>query len=109
MVDETGTHPVLQPECAKLFKDGTVNESACKALEKYEVYVQKKTGSRNIWNNLMAEAFNENSPKIQIADIANKRGKALQEGFIGGLSRFCVSGNNQPFNLERKTDHANYT
>ena len=81
MVDELGLHPVLQPECPKLFKDGHVNECARKALEKYETYVQSKTGSSAIGKNLMANAFSETVPGVKIEDIATKRGKGLQEGF----------------------------
>jgi len=81
MVDELGLHTVLQPECPKLFKDGHVNECARKALEKYETYVQRKTGSSAIGKNLMANAFSETLPGVKIEDIATKRGKGLQEGF----------------------------
>ena len=81
MVDELGLHPVLQPECPKLFKDGHVNECARKPLEKYETYVQRKTGSSAIGKNLMANAFSETLPGVKIEDIATKRGKGLQEGF----------------------------
>lgn len=81
MIEELGLHPVLQPDCSKLFKDGHVNESARKALEKYETYVQKKTGHSTIGKDLMAHAFNETTPLIKIADVSTKRGKGLQEGF----------------------------
>jgi len=41
MVDEFGLHRLLQPDCARLFKDGHLNEAVRKALEKYETYVQQ--------------------------------------------------------------------
>lgn len=81
MVDGLGLHPFLQPDCTKLFKDGHVNESVRKALEKYEVYVQHKSGERSIGKSLMATAFSETAPLVKIADISTARGKGLQDGF----------------------------
>jgi uncharacterized protein (TIGR02391 family) len=81
IVDELSLHPFLRPDCVKLFKDGHINESARKALEKFETYVQAKSGLANIGTDLMGNAFNENNPKVAIADVATKRGRGLQEGF----------------------------
>lgn len=81
MVDDLAIHPFLRPECPKLFKGGHLNEAVRKALEKYEVYVQKKSGLSNIGTDLMGNAFNENTPKIRVADVAGRRGRGLQEGF----------------------------
>jgi uncharacterized protein (TIGR02391 family) len=83
MVEKIGLHPLLLPDCVKKFTDGHINDAVRKALEKYEVYVQGKSGLRDkIGKNLMAYAFNEASPLISIADSSStKRGKALQEGF----------------------------
>ena len=105
VIDDLGLHPVLQPVCAKLFKDGHLNESVRKALEKYEVYVQKKTGLNNIGNDLMANAFSEKNPKIKIADTATRRGQGLQEGFkfismgsMGFWRNFCSHGDEEQMN-----------
>jgi len=81
MVDELGLHPLLQPDCGRLFKDGHINESARKALEKYEVYVQQKSGEHKIGIQLMATAFSETAPLIKVADTSCPRGKGLQDGF----------------------------
>jgi uncharacterized protein (TIGR02391 family) len=99
MVDELGLHPFLQPDCAKLFKDGHINESVRKALEKYEVYIQKKAGITKIGANLMAHAFSESNPLVPVADVNQPRGKGLQEGFkflsMGAMEfwrNFCSHG-----------------
>jgi uncharacterized protein (TIGR02391 family) len=102
MIDEMGLHPYLQPECLKLFKDGHLNESVRKALEKYEHYIQKKSGVSKIGTNLMASAFNETSPLISIADITTPRGRGLQDGFkflsMGAMEfwrNFCSHGDEE--------------
>ncbi|MGH9645071.1 MAG: TIGR02391 family protein, partial [Terriglobales bacterium] len=102
MIDELGLHPYLQPDCVKLFKDGHVNESVRKSLEKYETYVQKRTGLTKIGANLMATAFSETAPAIAIADVSTPRGKGLQDGFkflsMGAMEfwrNLCSHGNEQ--------------
>jgi uncharacterized protein (TIGR02391 family) len=102
MVDELGLHPLLQPDCGKLFKDGHINESVRKALEKYEVYVQGKSGLQTIGTHLMATAFSETAPAIKIADSSSQRGKGLQEGFkflsmgaMGYWRNFCTHGDEE--------------
>lgn len=99
MVDEMALHPYLLPECQKLFKDGHLNESVRKALEKYEAYVQRKASVSKIGANLMAAAFNETAPLISIADVTTVRGKGLQDGFkflsMGAMEfwrNFCSHG-----------------
>jgi uncharacterized protein (TIGR02391 family) len=102
IVEELGLHPYLLPECPKLFKDGHVNESVRKALEKYETYIQRKSGSSKIGANLMATAFSESAPLIAIADVATTRGKGLQDGFkflsMGAMEfwrNFCSHGDEE--------------
>jgi uncharacterized protein (TIGR02391 family) len=99
MVDELGLHPTLQPACVNLFKEGHINESVRKALEKYEVHVQQKSGQDKIGTYLMATAFSETAPLIKIADHTSTRGKGLQEGFkflsMGAMEfwrNFCSHG-----------------
>lgn len=81
MLDDLGLHSLLQPDCPKLFKDGHVNESVRKALEKYETYVQHKSGLTKIGTDLMANAFNEAGPLVKVADVTTDRGQGLQMGF----------------------------
>lgn len=81
MIDHIGLHPFLLPDCTNLFKDGYLNESVRKALEKYEVYVQKKSSLQTIGTDLMGTAFSEKSPYIRIIATTNKRGAGLQDGF----------------------------
>ena len=69
------------PECINLFKNGHVNEAVRKALEKYEVYVQKKSSLQTIGADLMGTAFSEKRPFVRIVDTSTKRGIALQDGF----------------------------
>ncbi len=81
-LDLLSLHPILLPDCAKLFNDGHLNESVRKALEKYEVYVQQISGLTFIGNNLMNNAFNDKDPKIRINhDPDEKRRNGIQEGF----------------------------
>lgn len=80
VIARLGLHPFLLPDCEKLFKDGHINESVRKALEKFEVYVQKKSSLQSQGTDLMATAFNEQNPYIRVADTT-KRGIALQCGF----------------------------
>lgn len=81
MVDDLGLHPYLQPDCQKLFKDGHINESVRRALEKYETFVQQKSTLTKIGTDLMANAFKEDLPLLKIADVGTERGKGLQMGF----------------------------
>jgi uncharacterized protein (TIGR02391 family) len=102
MVDELALHPYLLPDCPKMFKDGHVNESVRKALEKFEAYVQKMAGLHNIGTDLMANAFNESNPKVRVADVSTKRGRGLQEGFkflsmgsMGFWRNYCSHGDEE--------------
>ncbi len=81
MVDKIGLHPFLLPDCSDLFKNGHLNESVRKGLEKYEVYVQKKSSLTTIGTDLMGKAFNEKTPFVRITHLNSKRGIALQDGF----------------------------
>lgn len=75
-------HPILMPDCLKLFKNGHINEAARKALEKYEAVVRSKTGLQAIGADVMAKAFDESNPKINISiDKDERRRRALQGGF----------------------------
>ncbi|OGG72849.1 TIGR02391 family protein [Candidatus Kaiserbacteria bacterium RIFCSPLOWO2_01_FULL_53_17] len=81
IIDKIGLHPFLLPECVNLFKNGHLNEAARKALEKYEVYVQKKSSLQLIGTDLMGTAFSEKRSYVRITDTSHKRGAALQDGF----------------------------
>lgn len=81
MVENMSLHPLLQPQCVKLFTDGHINESVRKALEKYEKHIQQLSGLTDpIGKGLMADAFSEANPKIRVDDVTTKRGKSMQEG-----------------------------
>lgn len=75
-------HPVMLPDCKKMFSDGYVNDSARKALERFEKRVQELSGLNDKQGpDLMALAFNEENPKIILADLKTKSGKNKQTGF----------------------------
>jgi uncharacterized protein (TIGR02391 family) len=102
MLGELGLHPLLQPDCTKLFKDGHINESVRKALEKYETYVQQKSGLTRIGTDLMGHALSETMPMVKVADVQTDRGKGLQMGFkfvsMGAMSlwrNLCSHGDEQ--------------
>jgi uncharacterized protein (TIGR02391 family) len=102
MLDELGLHPLLHPDCPKLFKDGHVNESVRRALEKFETYVQQKSGLTRIGTDLMANAFSETLPLVKVADVTTDRGKGLLMGFkfvsMGAMSfwrNLCSHGDEQ--------------
>ncbi|MCK5306747.1 MAG: TIGR02391 family protein [Candidatus Omnitrophica bacterium] len=75
-------HPILMPECQKLFLDGHINESVRKALEKYEVYVQRKSSLKIIGKNLMGKAFSLRGQTIKLNALSTESEKNEQEGFM---------------------------
>ncbi|MCK5215417.1 MAG: TIGR02391 family protein [Candidatus Omnitrophica bacterium] len=75
-------HTNLMPECQKLFLDGHINEAVRKTLEKYEVYVQQKSGSLAIGKDLMGGAFNLKNPGIKLNLQKTKSDQNEQEGFM---------------------------
>jgi len=75
-------HPLLMPDCQKLFLEGHINEAVRKALEKFEVYVQKKSGSNLVGVDLMGQVFNLNNPLIRLNSLSNKTEQCEQEGFM---------------------------
>jgi uncharacterized protein (TIGR02391 family) len=75
-------HSLLMPDCQKLFLEGHINEAVRKALEKFEVYVQKKSGSNLMGIDLMGQVFNLNNPLIRLSPLANKTEQCEQEGFM---------------------------
>lgn len=75
-------HPLLMPDCQKLFIEGHINEAVRKALEKFEAYVQKKSGSNFVGIDLMGNVFNLNCPLIKLNSLSNKTEQCEQEGFM---------------------------
>lgn len=74
-------HPILMPDCQKMFIDGHLNESVRKALEKFEATVQKISGLQEIGADLLGKAFNEKAPKIELSDLSGTSEVNEQEGF----------------------------
>jgi uncharacterized protein (TIGR02391 family) len=99
-LDKMSLHPVLLPECSKMFKDGHLNDSVRKALEKFEKYIQMKSGLTTIGVNLMELAFDRSSPLVPVSsDSIIKRREGLQEGFqwlakgaMGFWRNYCSHG-----------------
>jgi len=100
ILSDLGLHPLLLPNCLELFKDGHINDSVRKALEKFEKHIQTKIASEKIGNNLMVEAFDENNPKILVVEnVDTKRNKGIQEGMrflamgsMGFWRNYCSHG-----------------
>lgn len=82
MIDKIGLHPLIAKECILLYKNGHLNESVRKSLEKLEKYVQDVSKLNDlIGKDLMMQAFNETNPKIKTNNLASKREISQQEGF----------------------------
>jgi uncharacterized protein (TIGR02391 family) len=82
ILDSFSLHPVLLPDCKKMFFDGHVNDSVRKALERFEKNVQSISGLHDKQGaDLMALVFSEDNPKIALSDIKIKSGKNKQMGF----------------------------
>lgn len=75
-------HPYLMPDCQNLFIDGHINESVRKALEKYETYVQKKSGLTEIGPSLMSKAFTIKGPVIKLNSLRTESEQNEQQGFM---------------------------
>jgi len=81
MLKKVSLEPELEEKCKQLYLDGHINESVRKAFEIFEAKIQSITGLEESGKDLMMKAFDENNPRITIADITTKKGKALQEGY----------------------------
>lgn len=56
-------------------------EAVRSGLQEFELRVQKLAGLESMGKDLMATAFNEENPRIAVADVSSKRGRSDQEGF----------------------------
>lgn len=83
ILEKASLHSLLVPECFELYKNGHINESVRKSLEKLEKYVQDITGQHDlIGKDLMMQTFNEaHQPKIKVTPLVSKNDIAQQEGF----------------------------
>ncbi len=75
-------HPAMLPDCKKMFIDGHINESVRKAMERFEKTVQDLSGIHDKQGpDLMAAAFNEQSPKIRFNALSAPQEVNRQLGF----------------------------
>jgi uncharacterized protein (TIGR02391 family) len=75
-------HPTMLPDCKKMFIDGHINESVRKAMERFEKRVQDLSGIHDKQGpDLMAAAFNEQSPKIHFNALSTTQEVNRQLGF----------------------------
>jgi len=75
-------HPVMLPDCKKMFIDGYINDSVRKALERFEKRVQELSGLNDKQGpDLMALSFNEDHPRVVLGDLKLKNGRNKQIGF----------------------------
>lgn len=75
-------HPILLPDCQKMFIDGHLNESVRKALERFEKTVQDISMTKDKQgSDLMANVFSETNPKIKLNNLSNPQEVNEQVGF----------------------------
>ena len=75
-------HPLLLPDCKKMFIEGHINESVRKALERFEKTIQDLTGIHDKQGpDLMATVFNEQNPKIKFNILSSPQEINKQIGF----------------------------
>lgn len=65
----------------QLFRDGHYNEAVRKASERFEKYVQDKSGLSEIGKTLMSKTFNINNPVIKLNSLSSQNEKGIQEGY----------------------------
>ncbi|MCF7859739.1 MAG: TIGR02391 family protein [Candidatus Cloacimonetes bacterium] len=82
IIKKFSLHPLLVPDCLELFLDGHINESIRKALEKFEVHIQKKSGNTVIGKDLMAQTFCLKKQVVKLNALCTKSEKNEQEGFM---------------------------
>jgi uncharacterized protein (TIGR02391 family) len=79
-------HHPLSSEVASeplvLFRNGHFNESVRKAAERFEVFVQQKTGATEIGKNLMSKVFSLSNPVIALNSLTSENEKGIQEGYM---------------------------
>jgi uncharacterized protein (TIGR02391 family) len=78
-------HPLdenIVSEPLELFRNGHYNESVRKACEKFEVFVQAKSGETEIGKSLMGKVFNISSPLIQLNALSTDNEEGIQEGYM---------------------------
>ena len=82
ILDVYPLHPILLPDCKKMFVDGHLNESVRKSLERFEKTVQDLSSIRNLdGQKLMASAFSEEDPKIRLNGLRTSQEINEQIGF----------------------------
>lgn len=82
ILDVYPLHPILLPDCKKMFVDGYLNESVRKSLERFEKTVQDLSSIRNLdGQKLMAAAFSEEDPKIRLNGLKTSQEINEQVGF----------------------------
>lgn len=75
-------HPILLPDCKKMFIEGHINESVRKALERFEKMVQDISSIHNKQGqDLMGVVFNEQNPKIKFSELKTPQEINKQIGF----------------------------
>lgn len=74
-------HPEVLNACNALFADGHYAEAIFAAFKAIEVRVRAMTGSTEIGESLMAQAFNETAPRVDVKHEVGASGASEQRGF----------------------------
>ena len=81
-IEQIDLHPALHGDVIQLFKDGHLNDSVRKSLERFEKKIQDQLGDSDVGKSLMAKAFNHQNGSIRINDGTHHNDQSEQEGFM---------------------------
>ena len=84
LVKRLESHPLtteIASEPLVLYKNGHFNEAVRKAAEKFEVYLQAKTGSQEHGKSLMAKVFRPENPILKLNSLKTENEKNIQQGY----------------------------
>jgi uncharacterized protein (TIGR02391 family) len=82
LLERLDLHEALTDDCLEMFRDGHFNEAVRKALERFEKCIQDAIGDqKNFGRDLMAKAFSEQHPQIELNAMQSANDRSEQEGF----------------------------
>ena len=83
LLERLELHEALTDDCLEMFRDGHFNEAVRKALERLEKHIQDAISDhKSIGKQLMAKAFNSQTPLIPINPMKTGNDQSEQEGFM---------------------------
>ena len=84
LIKRLESHPLVADIAAEpivLYKNGHFNEAVRKAAEKYESFLQTKTGLHEHGTSLMAKIFKPASPILSLNSLTTENEKSIQQGY----------------------------